>query len=120
MLLEAALFCLAFNVHYEDGHEHPICQEAIVHSTLNRARHRKRSICETVFAHKQYSWTLRSSNKPPTDRQLTHAFKIVRRAAAQRDFTDGATHYHRFDVHPSWDRDMQHVGRWCSHDFYKE
>lgn len=119
-MIEAALFCLALNVHYEDGNEHSICQEAIVHSTLNRARRRHTDICETVFTHKQYSWTLRKVHKSPTAQQLTRALKLVKRIIVQRDFTDGATHYHRLDVHPNWDRDMRYVGRWCSHDFYKE
>lgn len=52
--------CLALNVYHEAGIEDHAGKVAVAQVTLNRVKNGNwgRSICEVVFAHAQFSWTL--------------------------------------------------------------
>lgn len=115
---EVALFCLSLNVHFEASIEPPACQLEVAHSTINRAKRSRKPVCDIVFAHKQYSWTMENKPEPPA-KALARARHVAHRAIIEPDSSGGATHYHRFDVHPYWAPEMQFLGQCGHHLFYK-
>lgn len=120
--LEVALLCLSLNVYYEARSEPDIGQMAVALVTINRAKHRKQSICKTVFEPHQFTWTEESFHKDPkeNDPLWRKAQRIARQALIAKDFTGKAMWYHREDVKPVWIKNLEYVGKFGKHLFYRE
>lgn len=115
--------CLAKNIYYEARGEPFQGQLAVAKVTINRTLHPTqfgRSICSTVYAKKQFSWTIKRQ-KPPKGPEWESS-KIIAEAAMMGhlrldDFN--ATYYHADYVKPKWAAKLSHIGSIGSHLFYK-
>jgi spore germination cell wall hydrolase CwlJ-like protein len=119
MILEAAVLCMALNLYHEGLKDEPIAGLfAIAQVTLNRAGRDPAKVCSVVQAPKQFSWTIKP---PPVEDGLPwrNAQAVARLSLYTQDFTGGATHYHALYVSPYWKPDMEPLGMWGSHLFYK-
>lgn len=128
---EIAVTCLALNVYKEARGEELKGQQAVALVTLNRVASGKypMDICKTVFQDKQFSWTATDSkggvllpHKRPDQKSVewATAMRVAKQSLTLRDFTGGATHYHKIKVLPKWHKSMEFVGQWGNHRFYKE
>ena len=118
-MIEAAVLCLALNLYHEGDKSEPLPGLfAVAQVTLNRAGRDPGRVCEVVQAYKQFSWTLRP---PPVvdGAPWRTAQDAARLALHMSDFTGGATHYHALYASPYWKSDMQVLGQWGNHIFYK-
>lgn len=121
--LEVALLCLSLNVYFEARGEPDKAQLAVALVTVNRAKKYNKNLCEVVFEPRQFSWTNNSNvhlepntNSPAWKR----ARKIAEQALTAKDFTGGARWFHREDVFPKWRKNLEFVGKYGKHLFYKE
>ena len=124
------LTCLALNVYKEARGEPDIGQMAVALVTINRARNRfDGDVCKAVFQDKQFSWTITDvengvllPSKRPNRKSESwlKATEIARMALTMKDFTGGANHYHATYVSPAWVKNLELVGKWGDHIFYKE
>jgi len=120
MSLEAALLCMSLNLYHEGLKNEPIDGLfAIAQVTLNRAGRDPANVCAVVRAPKQFSWTLRP---PPVEdgQPWRTAQTVAKLSFFTQDFTGGATHFHALYVSPYWRSDMEIVGQWGSHIFYRK
>ena len=105
MILEAWVLCLALNVHFEAAGEPIDGQFMVALATWNRAGGNKDKICDVVYAKDQFTWTAKHPSLPKDDdKAFRHAIKVATLSAYMGDFTNGANHYHTFQVSPSWGR----------------
>lgn len=118
-LLEAILW-LTLNVYHEARSEDQFAQIAVVHVVLNRAEKRNQTVKEVVLAPHQFSWTLTKKDWQSYDiKVLLNCLESVIIATQGHDFTQGATFYHRVDIHPYWADAFQYVNTFGSHKFYR-
>jgi N-acetylmuramoyl-L-alanine amidase len=119
-VLEGILW-LTLNVYHEARSEPQIGQVAVAQVTLNRARKAGKPIKEVVLAPYQFSWTLKSRDAwvPKEWGAFMKALEAVTIAVKSDDVTYGATHYHRYDIHPYWADDMKLVVSYGDHKFLK-
>ena len=114
------LLWLTLNIYHEARSEPQIGQLAVAHVTLNRASQSNQTVEQAVTAPRQFSWTFLQKSYMPTE---TDAFidcmQTAMKAMTSSDFTDGATFYHRKDVHPKWAGSMTYVARYGEHMFYR-
>jgi N-acetylmuramoyl-L-alanine amidase len=108
-------------VYHEARGEPEIGQKAVVHTTLNRTKHRDKSIKEVVLEPYQFSWTLKSKNEwlPNDTDALLNCFVSVVQALNEKDFTGGSMYFHRYDIEPYWKDTYSYVGQYGAHRFYK-
>ncbi len=121
-MLDAALICLALNVYFEARSEPAEGQRAVAEVTLRRSRTRGASVCETVFAPSQFSWTLLPhERRRVTDLQAWTRAEVVARDALQgsSDHARGATHFHADYVDPPWAAALCPTTRIGRHVFYR-
>ena len=117
--LEGVLW-LTLNIYHEARSEPQIGQLAVAHVTLNRAVQTNESVEQVVNAPYQFSWTLQKNSYMPTESgALVDCLHTALIAMTSSDFTDGATFYHRNDVHPTWAGDMTYVAQYGVHKFYR-
>lgn len=117
-MIDAAVLCLALNLYHEARSEPIEGQLAVALVTINRARGNPARICQEVFRPHQFSWTL----KPPpiTDvKQFEKMKGIAKKALSMRDFTGGADHFHADYVSPKWATNLERIGQWGRHVFYR-
>ena len=123
MSLEAALVCMALNLHHEGRGESLTGQYAIVHTTRNRAKYNPDNVCKVVFAHKQFSWTVQMPGHDSNGFEKSlHIAKLAWESPA--DVTHGATHYHvrpgcPGGVRPYWTAKMRETVRIGCHIYYR-
>lgn len=119
MILEAAVLCLALTLYHEGAKDEPLDGLfAIAQTVLNRAGRQPERVCAEVQKYKQFSWTLQPP--PVVDGQPWRtAQQVAHLAFHMQDYTGGATHYHALYVKPYWRSDMEPLGQWGSHIFYK-
>ena len=120
MDLTIPLICLALNIYHESRMEPLVGQLAVGIVTLNRAHYRKDKICEVVFKDRQFSWTLLPEWAPRNQQAWTRSLHVAKSSFKVQDFTGGATHFHATYVHPRWARNMEYLGQWGNHVFYKK
>ena len=116
------LRCLAKNMYHEARGESFEGQVAVALVTLNRvkSKHYPNSICEVVYQHKQFSWTL---NEPKiTGWRLYHelrmlAYSIMTETVISR--VGNSKHYHANTVEPYWAKTMKVAVVIDNHIFYK-
>jgi spore germination cell wall hydrolase CwlJ-like protein len=95
--------CLALGLYHEARSETQEGQRAVGHVILNRVKATGQTICQTVWAHRQFAPTIGRTPKE------TEAWKAVQQqAVALRtdpgfDNSGGATFFYNFKLaHPSW------------------
>lgn len=114
MIVTTALMCMALNVFNEARGESFAGQLAVATVTMNRAKTEDR-VCKTVFAHRQFSWTIGTKivsggyvipkHSVPKDTEAwLRAVRVAEIALSGKafDFSFGAKHYHADYVSPRW------------------
>ena len=128
-LITTTVMCLALNVYKEARGEPEIGQLAVAQVTLNRASKQQKTVCEVVYARKQFSWTntdiqngrIKKSALPDfKSRAWKASVALARRALGEKDWTGGATYYHASQIRPYWAVKLAYVGQWGNHLFYRE
>jgi spore germination cell wall hydrolase CwlJ-like protein len=111
------------NVYHEARGEGAAGMQAVAAVTLNRAAQTGNTICDTVYAHKQFSWTntAKGRNKPiEGDTSVMYAVVAQAMSGAMQDITGGATHYHTKQVKPVWRKTLDKVVVINNHIFYRK
>lgn len=114
------LLWLSLNVYHEARSEPQIGQLAVAHVTLNRASQSKQTVEQVVTAPKQFSWTFQQKSYVPTETDVfMECMQTAMKAMTSKDFTKGATFYHRHDVWPKWAQSKTYVAQYGDHLFYR-
>lgn len=118
--MELIILCLALNVFFEARGEPYEGQLAVAHVTLNRARVKRRGVCDEVYSPYQFSWTLEIQQAPePADPAWIEAQHVARLAYQTKDPTGGALWYHHKGITPWWTWNKVIVVTLGDHVFYK-
>jgi len=134
----SALACMAVAIYFEARAEPLAGQIAVANVIVNRVMDDRYpdDVCEVVTQGKlgsttasivrrnkcQFSFYCDGKSDVPTDEA---AFRYAMDVASNIlggvwfDPTDGATHYHSIDVHPSWAKSKTRVVRIENHIFYR-
>jgi spore germination cell wall hydrolase CwlJ-like protein len=124
------VMCLAFNIYFEArGERGKTGQISIGNVTVNRTavKYRKaKSICDTVYKSKQFSWTIYRPYidlSTPAERTAFREAMILAMAVVDgqvRDYTNGALHYYNPDLaNPQWKNAYQEVAVIGNHRFMR-
>jgi spore germination cell wall hydrolase CwlJ-like protein len=114
--------CMLKNIYHEARGEGVAGMQAVAVVTLNRVAQTGNTICDTVYARKQFSWTntAKGRNKPiEGDTSVLYAVASQAMTGGIIDFTNGATHYHTTKVKPVWRRALDRVAVVNNHIFYR-
>lgn len=115
--------CMIKNVYHEARGEGVVGMQAVAAVTLNRASQTNTSVCDVVYARKQFSWTntAKGRNKPITG-DTTTVYAVVAQAMSgtMQDITGGATHYHTKKVKPIWRKSLDKITIINNHIFYRK
>lgn len=115
--------CLLKNVYHEARGEGVAGMKAVAAVTMNRASQTGKTLCDTVYAYKQFSWanTAKSRNKPMTgDTSVVYAVVEKAMSGTMLDITGGATHYHTKAVKPKWRKQLKTLLTINDHIFYRK
>lgn len=115
--------CMIKNIYHEARGEGVVGMRAVAAVTLNRAAQTGKTVCDVVYARKQFSWanTAKGRNKPLTgDTSVVYAVAAQAMTGAMQDITGGATHYHTKKVKPIWRKSLDKVGTINNHIFYRK
>ena len=121
----AAFLCLSLNVYHEARGEPEAGQMAVAYVTLNRATYNKQSICDTVKAEGQFSWTADHEMKEPKkNKEWDKAKDVAKQALAAHDtlaipLMNALNYFHNTSVKPTWRLQRKFVTRIGNHLFYK-
>jgi N-acetylmuramoyl-L-alanine amidase len=116
------ILCLAKNIYYEARGEPLQGKIAVAQVTLNRVTHRTEfdaSICQVVYAKKQFSWTGERHREPRgSDWQEAQVLAqlVIQGVAHIPGFR--ALYFHNQTVNPRWNRTRELVARIGNHTFY--
>jgi N-acetylmuramoyl-L-alanine amidase len=114
--------CMSLNLYHEARGENILGIIAVGNVVLNRVKLKNESICEIVYANKQFSWTNNLHKKvlPASLKTFDFiAYKIINNNF--KDFSKGAKWYHSTSIKPpSWTKKMIVTVRIGNHIFYKE
>lgn len=116
------LVCLAENIYHESRGESLQGQIAVAQVTVNRVRSGKfqNTVCKTVYAPSQFSWTQRKPKKPKDLKAWQASLEIARVVLSQSiplpDFQ--ALYFHTKQVRPSWANRLTVVAVINNHIFY--
>lgn len=114
------LLWLTLNIYHEARSEPEIGQLAVAHVTLNRATAKHRSVEKIVNEPYQFSWTFQKDTYVPTEpNALLKSLQSALHAMISKDFTGGATFYHRYDIEPHWTAEKTYVAQYGEHKFYR-
>lgn len=116
-----SLLCLALNIYFEARGESLDAQLLVAESAINRSTDRNQSICDVVYDDYQYSWTHDHLSDTPRDMQsFAVASSIAQQAINGDHLHSGVTHYHEASIRPYWADDLQVLGQYGNHIFYRE
>jgi len=126
--------CLAKNIYLEARDQLVKGQIAVALVTINRVKSKRfpNSICKVVkqaqkkngkiVLHKcHFSWYCDGKSDKPKDKMSWEISYLIARAMLKnpiKDFLHGATHYHRIDVNPYWNKRMLKFSTIGDHVFY--
>ena len=129
--------CLAQNVYFEARDQPTKGQIAVALVTLNRVNSRRfpNNICKVIHQASRYSsgklkknkchfsWYCDGLSDKPKDEIAWKVSQLLATAMYEKrlkvkDFLHGATHYHRKDVDPYWNRKMLKYSTIGDHIFY--
>ena len=110
--------CLAENIYYEARGEPYIGKIAVAHTTFNRAE-KSGSFCDVVHAPNQFSWTLKTQDKPQGREweASKHAAKMFVNGVRVKNL-ENTDHYHANYVDPYWNVNMKKTGTIGNHIFF--
>ena len=109
--------CLVDNVYHEARGESFWGQVLVAKVTLNRAALSEQSLCQTVYAPKQFSWTIKKQK--PINRNSKEYDQAFQASAAGFRVTFPALYYHNLKVHPKWAKTFTRVATYGNHTFYQ-
>lgn len=117
-------YCMEKNIFHEAGVESFEGKLAVGTVTINRLIDGRwgDTICEVVYAHKQFSWTL--SEQLRAEKPTGELWIESQEAAAwvlqayRHPHTDSSLHYHADYVSPRWARQKTEVATIGAHIFY--
>ena len=115
--------CMLKNVYHEARGEGVAGMQAVASVTLNRAAQQNKTICDVVYARKQFSWTntAKGRNKPITgDTSVLYTVVDKAMTGVLLDITGGATHYHTHAVKPVWRKSLTNLLTINNHIFYRK
>lgn len=115
--------CLAENVYYESRGEPIMGQAAVAWVTLNRAKLDGMTICQTVHARFQFSWTNDAGDVVRDIRAWDRAVEVsvFSMVGYINDPTNGSTHYFNpYKANPAWQFAYQYIGKLGNHVFYRD
>lgn len=133
---EEEIKCLAKNIYFEARDQKLKGQLAVALVTINRVNSKRfpNSICKVVkqanrkngklIKHQcHFSWYCDGLSDNPKDKIAWKVAQVLAKAMYDEtldidDFLHGATHYHRKDVDPYWNRKMLKVNTIGDHIFY--
>lgn len=113
------LICLADNIHYEARGEPAEGKKLVAYSVLNRLKSPKfkqYTVCETVYAPRQYSWTIKRQKKNVASQED----KMLALEALHSEDTGKVTYFHAKHVKPSWRNKLKKLKEVGNHIFYYE
>ncbi len=126
--------CLAKNIYFEARSQSLKGQIAVALVTINRVNSKRfpNSICKVVqqtnrkngkiVLHKcHFSWFCDGKSDIPRDKMSWDNSLLIARTMLNNpieDFLHGATHYHRIDVDPYWNKKMLKFSTIGDHIFY--
>ena len=120
---KSSVYCLAENIYHEARNQPVEGQIAVAQVTINRVNSTEfhNTICEVVYAPRQFSWTS-SKNKPIQDAKawlmsLVIAQVVLIAHSKNPEFT--ATYFHAKHIKPGWARKKIKVAVIGDHVFYK-
>lgn len=117
------LECLTKNIYYEAGVESQVGKFAVAHVTVNRLKtgHWGNSICQVVYAKKQFSWTV-AKKLPRLESKLWAESESVARKVLAGHRVRGLTrslYYHAVYIKdPTWVDAQYEAGQIGNHVFY--
>ena len=118
--------CLAMNIYHEACNQSVDGQRAVAFVTMNRLESGiyGETVCDVVYAPKQFSWTWTLSDPSPRDMGAYHMATLIAIDVLKdriEDNTNGADHYHADYVNPYWATDeyMTKTTTIGNHIFYK-
>ena len=115
--------CLTRNIYYEAGVESTAGKFAVGHVTVNRLKtgYWGNSICQVVYAKKQFSWTL-AKKLPRPDSKLWAESEDIARKVLTGHRVRGLTrslYYHAIYIkNPNWADSKNEAGQIGNHVFY--
>lgn len=144
---EKEIDCMAKNIYFEARDQIIKGQISVALVTINRVRSKRfpNTICEVVKQANRdkngniiinkchFSWYCDGLSDKPKDKLAWKISKLIARSVLKQpgafikyygekwnitDFLGGATHYHRVDVNPYWNRNMLKIARIGDHVFY--
>jgi spore germination cell wall hydrolase CwlJ-like protein len=122
-LSKSDLYCLAENIYHESRGEPIQGQFAVAQVTLNRVNSKKfqKTICEVVYAPKQFSWTNNKNIQILEAQAWLTSLVIAQVVVLTHSSTKpkfNATHFHTKQVNPYWNRKKKKVAVIGNHIFY--
>ena len=124
IITTAAAYCLALNVYFEARGEQPDAQRMIAEVVMERVNTEgyPKTVCEVVWEKGQFSWTHDGKSDRPRDIDAWLTAQIIAYETLLYgcELCSGATYYHTRDTEPYWADDMQMVGMYGNHIFYRE
>jgi len=112
--------CMVANVWHEARGEGKAGMYAVALVTMNRAARQGASICDVVYAPRQFSWTNNVRHNMLDNIAAVRTAVAIVMTGNISDITNGATHYHANTVAPLWADKMQRVAVIGKHQFYRE
>jgi len=119
----ADLECLTRNIYYEAGVEDYRGKFAVAHVTINRLKtgYWGNTVCQVVYAKRQFSWTL-SKKLPRPNRQIwAESEDVARKVLAGhrvRGLTRSLFYHATYIKDPHWVDTRHEVGQIGTHIFY--
>lgn len=117
------IVCLAKNMYYEARGESSLGIILVGVVTLNRTS-KEKSVCEVVYAPKQFSWTaqnVRMITRLDLELFMSIAKQITKGQYQVPERFAEATHYHAVWIKdPAWTKKLEFLGIVGNHKFYKE
>jgi len=135
-----AVKCMALNIYHEARGEPLVGKLAVSDVVLNRTKDERSpdTVCAVVYeslkdtpgyiynAKCQFSWYCDGKSDEPLDdaawRESLNIATNILKGSYGRGLSEGATHYHRYDIRPpEWtkNKDVVLVGRIGAHVFYR-
>ena len=123
IITAAAATCLALNIYFEGRSESYDGQKLIAEVTMERVYTDgfPKTVCGVVWEDGAFSWTHDGKSDRPRDIDAWLTAQIIANETLLYgcELCSGATYFHTRDVHPYWADDMQMVGMYGNHVFYK-
>ena len=115
--------CLAKNIYYEAGTENHQGKVAVAQVTINRVRSGfwGDTVCEVVYAKKQFSWTNRRFHRNPSGKHWEESKAVAKNTLygnARLPAMNTALFYHSTHVNPDWVDPTHKITQVGHHIFY--